>query len=214
MHAGNFSYFFLRRAAPALQRRPWSEKRRGETRRDKRGGRWHQSVSRSEIMEQIDSGGGNQRGAKCQRCDEFKHLWSCIHSCIYSKYSLICLICPYMSNRTRLRDVSGVKFNPWTKHKKKRGGGGGVGGSWQWLRCVQSITKTSAVSGVKAGLLSTGLSMKTNEDEGNSWRRRASVIPPLSVYSRVPLPPLPSQTLPVINNLLSMCKGGELCGRK
>lgn len=93
--------------------------RRGETRRDKRGGRWHQSVSRSEIMEQIDSGGGNQRGAKCQRCDEFKHLWSCFHSCIYSKYSLICLICPYMSNRTRLRDVNGVKFNPWTKHKKK-----------------------------------------------------------------------------------------------
>lgn len=70
-------------------------RRRSKMRRDKRGGRWHQSVSRSEIMEQIESDGGNRRGATCQRCDEFKHLWLCVHSCIDSKYSLICLICPH-----------------------------------------------------------------------------------------------------------------------
>lgn len=67
---------------------------RSETSRDKRSGRWHQSVNRAEIMEQIESGGGNQRKARCRGCDDSKHLWSCIHSCIYSKYSLICLICP------------------------------------------------------------------------------------------------------------------------
>lgn len=116
-----------------------------------------------------------------------------------------------MSNSTRLWDVSGVKFNLWTKHKKA--GWGQRGGRWLAVAAVRPIHHKDISSLWGEGRsVSTGLSMETNEDEGNSWRCRASVIPPLSVYSRVPLPPLPPQTLPVINNLaINVRRRGQLC---